>query len=129
MNVINGAVFTDNRGILNSVNDFDMSSIIRMYTIAPNLGIIRAWQGHKLEKKWFYVVKGSFLVKTMNMDTLQIHEYQLSGVAPKVLEIPGGYYNGFEALEAGSVLMVFSDCDIKESKADDYRVGIDMYPW
>ncbi len=129
MKVINGDVFTDDRGILKSVNDFNMSSVVRMYSIEPNLGIIRAWQGHKFETKWFYVVKGSFLFKTMSMDTFHVSEFLFSGVESKVLEIPGGNYNGFEALEAGSILMVYSDFDLQQSKSDDYRVGIDQYSW
>jgi dTDP-4-dehydrorhamnose 3,5-epimerase len=129
MRLIRGDVFSDNRGTLKSVNDFNMSSILRMYSIEPNFGAIRAWQGHKLETKWFYVVKGSFLVKTMNMETLHVHQYQLSSIEPKVLEITGGNFNGFEALEAGSILTVYSDFDLQKSKSDDFRVGIDQYPW
>lgn len=129
MQVINGDVYSDNRGTLKSVNDFNMSSVVRMYSIEPKLGIIRAWQGHKFETKWFYVVKGSFLVKTMSMDTSYICEYQLSSTEPKILKIPGGNYNGFEALELGSILMVYSSFDLQQSKDDDYRVGIDKYPW
>lgn len=129
MQVINGDVYSDNRGTLKSVNEFNMSSIVRMYTIEPKLGIIRAWQGHKLETKWFYVVKGSFLVKTISMDTYHVNKYEISSAEPKILKIPGGNYNGFEALEAGSILMVYSDFDLQQSKNDDYRVGIDQYPW
>lgn len=129
MKVINGDVFSDYRGKLKSINDFNMYSIVRMYSIESELGVIRAWQGHKLETKWFYVIKGSFLVKTMNMDSHQVGVYKLNSVEPKVLKIPGGNYNGFEASEAGSILIVFSDFDLQQSKEDDYRVGIDQYPW
>lgn len=129
MKVINGDVFTDDRGILKSVNDFNMSSVVRMYSIEPNLGIIRAWQGHKFETKWFYVVKGSFLVKTMSMDSNHVNEYKLSSTEPKILKIPGGNYNGFEALEVGSILMVYSDFDLQQSKDDDFRLSIDKYSW
>ena len=129
MKVINGDVFSDYRGKLKSINDFNMSSIIRMYSIESELGVIRAWQGHKLETKWFYVIKGRFLVKTMNLVSHQVNLYKLSSVEPKVLKIPGGYYNGFEALETGSILIVFSDFDLQKSKEDDYRVSIDQYPW
>lgn len=129
MEIITGNNFTDDRGILKYVNDFNMTSVVRMYSIEPKLGAIRAWQGHNLETKWFYVLKGSFLIKTMNMNTLQIHEYELNEIVPKVLKIPGGNYNGFEALEAGSILMVYSDFDLQQSQEDDFRVGIDQHPW
>lgn len=129
MQVIDGDVYSDNRGTLKSVNDFNMSSVVRMYSIEPKLKVIRAWQGHKVETKWFYAVKGSFLVKIMNMKTLQINEYKLNSIEPKILKIPGDNYNGFEALEVGSILMVYSDFNLQQSKDDDYRVGIDEYLW
>lgn len=129
MKLMSGNIFTDNRGILKFLNDFNMSSIVRMYSIEPKLGLIRAWQGHKLETKWFYAVKGSFLVKTINMKTLFKSEYHLNSLIPSVLEIEGGYFNGFESLEAGSILIVYSNFDLNKSKQDDFRVGIDKYPW
>ncbi|MEO7491040.1 MAG: hypothetical protein ABIU77_28235 [Ferruginibacter sp.] len=107
-----------------------MTQVVRMYCIAPELGIIRAWQGHKVESKWFFVAKGSFIVKTMTMDKNNlITEYSMSEKESEVLHIPGGHYNGFEATEKGSVLMVFSDVDLDASKADDIRQSLEDYPW
>ncbi len=83
----------------------------------------------KKETKWFYAAKGSFLVKTLQMDTLEKKEYHLNDTESKVLEIPGGHCNGFEALEAGSVLMVFSDFGLEESKGDDFRESLDNKNW
>jgi dTDP-4-dehydrorhamnose 3,5-epimerase len=129
MKVIKGNIYKDERGIIRFVNDFDMTFIKRMYCIEPELGVIRAWQGHKKEVKWFYVVKGSFLVKTVTMD-LQVREkYYLSYNESMLLEIPGGYYNGFEAMEEGSVLMVFSNFGLEESKEDDFRESLDNIEW
>lgn len=129
MKVFYGDIFVDDRGVLKSVNNFDLSSVVRMYSIEPKLGVIRAWQGHKQEKKWFHVVAGRFLVKTMNMKTLRVNEYELSSLKPTVIEISGGNYNGFQALESGSILMVYSDFDLQSSKIDDYRLSIEQYPW
>ena len=106
-----------------------MTQVMRMYCIEPKLGVIRAWQGHKKETKWFYAAKGSFLVKTVVMSSFERKKYLLKDTESKVLEIPGGYYNGFEALESGSVLMVFSDVDLDSSKADDFRVSLDNLKW
>lgn len=106
-----------------------MTQVVRMYCIEPNLGVIRAWQGHKKETKWFYAAKGSFLVKSMKMDTLEKKEYHLKDTESKVLEISSGHYNGFEALEEGSVLMVFSDFGLEESKEDDFRESLDNVIW
>lgn len=129
MKVIKGNLFEDERGVVRFVNDFDMSRVVRMYCIEPKMGVIRAWQGHKVETKWFYVAKGSFLVKTVDMETMSRKEYLMSSSESKVLEIPGGYFNGFAALEEGSVLMVFSDFRLKESKVDDFRQSLDNIEW
>ncbi len=106
-----------------------MTKVVRMYCIEPKLGVIRAWQGHKKETKWFYAARGSFLVKTLHMDTSEKKQYHLNDTVIKVLEIQGGHYNGFEALEEGSVLMVFSDVDLDSSKADDFREYLDKLKW
>ena len=55
--------------------------------------------------------------------------YHLSAAEPQQLAIPGGYLNGFRALETGSTLIVFSDFDLEASKADDLRFGLDSIPW
>ncbi|MFO7145174.1 hypothetical protein B9T16_28950 [Arthrospira sp. PCC 8006] len=127
--LITGNTHTDSRGTVRFVNDFVMVRVVRMYCIEPKLGVIRAWQGHKKETKWFYAAKGSFLVKTIKMDTLEKKEYYLKDTESKVLKIPRGYYNGFEALEEGSVLMVFSDFGLEESKGDDYRKSTEDLLW
>lgn len=129
MRVIEGNLHRDERGVVRFVNDFDMSRVVRMYCIEPKLGVIRAWQGHQKETKWFYVAKGSFLVKTIHMDILEKKEYHLKDTESKVLEIPGGHYNGFEALEEGSVLMVFSDVGLEVSKEDDFRESVEVIKW
>ncbi len=121
MRQIIGDFHEDERGTVRFVNDFDMSQVVRMYCIEPKLEVIRAWQGHKKETKWFYAAKGSFLVKTIKMDTLEKKEYYLKDTESTVLEISGGHFNGFEALDEGSVLMVFSDFGLEDSKEDDIR--------
>ena len=129
MGVIEGNLHRDERGIVKFVNDFDMTQVVRMYCIEPKLGVIRAWQGHKKETKWFYAAKGSFLVKTIDMDTSERKEYHLKYTESKVLEISGGHYNGFEAMEEGSVLMVFSDFGLEITKSDDYRENLNNLNW
>ncbi|UJP64465.1 WxcM-like domain-containing protein [Mongoliitalea daihaiensis] len=129
MSVIEGNLHRDERGVVRFVNDFDMSRVVRMYCIEPNLGVVRAWQGHKKETKWFFAAKGSFFVKTVEMDSLEKKEYLLKDTESKVLEIPGGHYNGFEGLEEGSVLMIFSDVGLEESKVDDFRQSLENINW
>jgi dTDP-4-dehydrorhamnose 3,5-epimerase len=128
--LIKGNIHTDSRGTVRFVNDFDMTSVVRMYCIEPEVGTIRAWQGHKIESKWFYVAKGCFTVKTIQIENTELlTEFRMKEQDSQVLHIPGGFYNGFEANEKGSILMVFSDVDLEISKADDHRKTLNDIPW
>lgn len=130
MNPINGDIYRDARGELRFMNAFDMTRVKRMYAILPEIGVVRAWQGHRLETKWFHVAKGSFRVKTAVFDdTARIQEIILSDKQIRVVEIAPGHFNGFEALEPGSILVVFSDLLVEESRADDYRLDTATLPW
>jgi dTDP-4-dehydrorhamnose 3,5-epimerase-like enzyme len=130
MKIIEGSSFQDNRGILRFINDFDLEKVRRMYLIKPEKNVIRAWQGHKKESKWFYVLSGSFQVQTINM--LDLNHRQniiLRSNDNKVLNIEPGNYNGFLALEESSELLVFSDQTLKESKEDDFRLTLEDLKW
>jgi dTDP-4-dehydrorhamnose 3,5-epimerase-like enzyme len=129
MKFIQGNSHKDERGIVRFVNDFDMTQVKRMYCIEPELNVIRAWQGHKNETKWFYAAKGSFLVKTVDMFNFDKKEYHLNDTESNILEIKGGHYNGFESLEEVSVLIVFSDFGLEQSKGDDFRESLDKFKW
>ncbi|MDX1652429.1 MAG: WxcM-like domain-containing protein [Brumimicrobium sp.] len=125
-----GSEHTDHRGKVRYVNQFEMSEIVRMYSIEPLSDTIRAWQGHRKENKWFFAAKGSFLVKIVNMDNKNIRfEYTLSESESKIIKIPGGYFNGFQALQPRSVLMIFSDFSLEQSVKDDYREELNNIPW
>ena len=126
----------DSRGELHAFPTFDLKEIVRMYTIEPlNDQIIRAWQGHFKERKWFYAACGSFEVQTIPIDpsgkpdSRERRKWMLSAAESAVLAIPGGYLNGLRALEASSSLLVFSDFDLEASKADDIRISLDDIPW
>lgn len=128
--IIGGNRHVDQRGSIAFVNDFDMSQVRRFYSIQPAVGLIRAWQGHKLENKWFHVIKGSFRVKLRALESKKfVGEFKLNAERPEVLIIPKGVYNGFEALEEDSVLMVFSDASLEQSIKDDYRTDTGDLPW
>lgn len=128
-NIIQGGQFEDERGKLIFFNDFDMKEVKRFYIIEhPDSSIVRAWQGHKREQKWFYVISGSFKVLLVQPDDwerpsgdLPIEEHELKASGPQVLHIPGGYANGFKALQPGSKMMVFSSFTVNESSGDNYR--------
>lgn len=127
----------DERGILLSFNTLNLTEVKRFYIIEQPKNIVRAWQGHKFEQKWFQVLAGSFKVVLIKPDCfenpfgiLKLEEYILSAAHPQVLHIKGGYFNGFKALEANSKLMVFSDFNLEESTNDSFRVAKDSwYNW
>ncbi len=136
--LITGGVHTDGRGQLKFVNDFTFQDVKRFYCIThPNTEIVRAWQGHRIEKKAFYVLSGSFLICTVEIDNwstpspdLPVLEFKLTGTESQVLVLPAGYANGFRALDNDSQIMVFSSLDIDESQQDDYRFPQEnWYTW
>lgn len=105
---ISGGQFHDERGTVSFINDFDMTPIKRTYVIHhSNIEIVRAWQGHKLEQKWFYSVVGSFLINVIQIDDweypstdLIVTSHYLESRNPTVLYVPGGHVTGIKALEA-----------------------------
>lgn len=127
--IIKGENYTDERGGLDFYNDFDMSQIKRVYfTIHKDKEVIRAWQGHKIESRWFCSVKGSFLVKLIEIDNwgnpsneLKVITYKLTSVKQEILYIPSGYVNGFKALQTDSKLMIMSNYGLNEVENDEFR--------
>ncbi|NNE76924.1 MAG: dTDP-6-deoxy-3,4-keto-hexulose isomerase, partial [Pricia sp.] len=95
---------------------------------------IRAWQAHTKEKKWFYCNSGAFVINLIELDNfehpsdnLKTQKILLNSAVPMVLEISGGYANGFKATQEGSKLLVFSNFSLDESKADDFRYPADQW--
>ena len=133
--IINGGSHTDKRGTLRFVNDFDMSEVKRFYAIThPDSEVVRAWQGHKIEKKFFFCVSGSFTVGAVKIDDwnnpstdLVPEVFELSSDNPQVLEVPAGYANGFKANEADSTLMVYSNQSLQEAADDNFRFDPEMW--
>ena len=123
----------DERGRVDFINDFDMSLVKRRYQISPKTtSLVRAWQGHGIEKKWFQVLTGKFLIRLIRLEDMQnktstptIFEFILSADDNSVLYIPGGFANGFQAVDDNSRLMVYSDKHLEEAAGDDYRFPAD----
>jgi len=134
-NLIQGASYTDERGKLNFFNAFDMRTIVRFYEIVPNdINTVRAWQGHKDEKKWFYCHEGSFVVNLIKLDNfeepsplLKPERLIIEAKNTMILEISGGYATGFRATKENSRLQVFSNFSLDQSKNDDFRYPIDTW--
>lgn len=133
--IIEGGISVDHRGQISHVNDLDMSEVERFYVIYQNdTSIIRAWHAHQHEKKWFYVIKGSFKMAFVKIDNwenpspdLKPEIFHLSDKESKVLYIPEGYANGIKAEEPDSILMVFSNKILSEAVNDSWRYDSKMW--
>ncbi|GGK60732.1 MULTISPECIES: WxcM-like domain-containing protein [Flavobacteriaceae] len=127
--IIKGGCFKDERGTVSFINDFNMSSIKRMYAIKhESLQTIRAWQGHKIEHKYFKCTKGSFAVAWKKIDNykcpsdLPLPEYHiLKASENQILSIPPGYMNGLKAIEKNAEILVFSNLNLEASLKDSIR--------
>jgi len=127
--IIKGGTFTDKRGSMRFVNDFHFEEVKRFYLIKhPDTSIVRAWQGHRLGKKYFFPVAGSFVVAWVKIDDFEnpslnlIPEYHiLSTGTSEILSIPKGYANGLKALKPDSEILVLSDKNLEESVYESDR--------
>lgn len=133
--IIEGGISVDYRGQISHVNNLDMSEVERFYVIHQNdTSIIRAWHAHQHEKKWFYVLKGSFKMAFVKIDNwenpslnLKPEIFHISDKESKVLYIPEGYANGIKAEEPNSILMVFSNKILSEAVNDSWRYDSKMW--
>ncbi len=132
--IISGNIFQDYRGKVSFNNDFDASAVKRIYFIEnADTSTIRAWQGHRVERRWFSTIAGSFLIKLIqveNWDTPDpdspVKDYILNADDFSVLHIPAGFISYIQALEEGSKLMVMADYSLGEIK-DEYRYPADYF--
>lgn len=133
--LIKGNNFTDPRGSLSFVNQFNFNNVVRFYHIEQtNTLTVRAWQGHKIEQKYFYVAKGAFFIATVLIDdwdhpsiNLTPDTYLLTQKEPAILSIPAGYANGIKAILAESILIVFSSLTLEESELDRYSFNPSLW--
>ena|ERR1700748_1449323 len=133
--LIEGGNFTDARGTLGFVNDFNFTGVKRFYTILhPDKSVVRAWQGHKLEHKYFFVTRGKFLIACVLVDNwenpsaaLKVETWTLTADRPAILSIPPGYANGIKALEDHATLISFSDADIETGNQDNWRFDSSLW--
>ena len=83
--IISGNSQTDTRGTLFYNNDFDASQIKRVYVIEnATTDIIRAWQGHKIEQRWFSAIKGLFKIRLIKIDNWENPTKNLEMLTVKV---------------------------------------------
>ena len=126
--IIDGNNFTDSRGNLKCVNDFDFNNIKRFYHITNHSNFfIRAWHGHVHESKYFYVTSGKFLLGQVNLKTEEIKKYYLNAEITQIVKIGKNHANGFMNLTNDSSIIVFSDKNLEESKNEDIRFPHDKW--
>lgn len=133
--LIKGDLHIDERGKLSFCNDFDMEEVRRFYIVEnADTKVARAWQGHQREQKWFFVISGSFMIGLVEPDNwhspslnLPVSTYTLKATDNSVLHIPGGFANGFKALEPHSKMMVFSNFTLEEGRSDHFRFDSSLW--
>ena len=133
--IIQGGKHVDHRGTLSFVNGFDFDGLQRFYILEnDHCQVIRAWQGHKRETKYFYVSRGRFLISLVAPDNwekpsrdLSVLHYEIGADDSQILKVPGGHANGFQAMEEPSQVIVFSDSNLEESGRDNFRWEPDYF--
>lgn len=98
---------------------------------------IRAWHGHKYERKLVSVVSGVALVCCVRIDDwnhpspgLEVHRYVLSAERPSVLYVPPGFANGSMNLNPDTTVCYFSDIAAEDAASDDFRFPARLWnPW
>ena len=133
-----GGSYTDQRGTIKFFNELDLAPVRRFYILEfSDPSKVRAWNGHKVEQKWLFVIEGSLKIVLVKPDDWQhpsadlpCEEMELQAGANQVLHIPGGFAFGFQSLAQHSRLMMFSDFTIEQSKNDDFRFDQQLwYDW
>lgn len=133
--LIKGGIHADHRGQLSFVNDMKFDAITRFYIISNSAeSPFRAWQGHKIDNKYFYCIQGTIKVHYVKIDNwespskdLKVESVVLSAKESNIFHIPEGYANAIESLEVGSKLISFSTLPLERTSEDDVRFESDMW--
>jgi len=128
----------DDRGILWQIFDIkndklsfdgleylELPVIKRVYKVENfNKDTIRGMHFHKREWKFFTVIKGSvkFVISQTEEVTDKTKTFVLSCKKPEILIVPPNNYNGWKALEDGTVVLGLSNFSLEESLKDDFRI-------
>lgn len=133
--IIPGGIHRDNRGAVLHVNGFGFERVNRFYSILPSTcGEMRGWVGHLKEWKYFSVIRGRFDLGYVRPEKWREPGrddrptwISLSAGNPQVIEVPPGHYTASRALEAESILLVFSSGRIEDAHQDDFRLPADFW--
>jgi dTDP-4-dehydrorhamnose 3,5-epimerase len=133
--IIVGGNHSDSRGTICFVNDFNMEEIKRFYCIKHHdTSVMRGWRAHRIEQRWFYVYKGVFEVRLVEIDNwtnpdpcLEQMVIVLDAKNNSVLHVPKGYATCLQALENDSELMAYGDYAIQHAANDDYLFPVNYF--
>lgn len=132
--LIKGGLHKDNRGKLKYNNEFDMSDVKRIYIIENiNSNLIRQWQGHKIQQRWFLVAEGKFKIVLIKIDNwknpskkLEKITFVISNKSADVLHVPKGYVTSIQSLSESSKLLVMSDYKLGLGN-DNFKYSSDYF--
>ena len=67
--LIPGGDFIDSRGQIKYCNDFKFDGVNRFYVIRhPDCSVIRGWQGHRYESKYYFPIEGKWIIGWVKME-------------------------------------------------------------
>ena len=133
--VVEGEIYRDERGQISSLNRFRFDGVNRCYVIHhPDTSVVRGWNGHRFEKKWFYCLKGAFTVALVEIDNwenpspdLQAEVYELNENESRIVCVPEGYANCMKAREKDSILLVYSGKTLEEAAGDNWKYDSSLW--
>ena len=127
----------DHRGSLEYYNKLNLEPFKRFYIVTnPKRGTVRAWHGHKIEAKLIKVIKGEFVIGTVEINDwdnpspkIKVEQFRMNENTG-VVYVPPGYANGAINLIPNSKVIYFSSLNLDESSNDDYRFNSKFWdPW
>lgn len=132
--LLKGNNHVDFRGTLFYNNDFDATTIKRIYVI-ENLttDFVRGWRGHQIEQRWFLAIKGSFKIELIAIDDweypskeLERDTFVIYAETMDILHIPSGVVSSIQSLEEGARLLVMADYSFG-ALDDEYWFEVDYF--
>jgi dTDP-4-dehydrorhamnose 3,5-epimerase-like enzyme len=133
-----GDLAVDDRGSVAFVNEASLDGFVRFYLVRNNVRyFVRAWHGHKRERKMVSVLSGAALICCVKVDDwtnpstdVPVYRFVLSAEKPAVVSIPPGFVNGSMSLKDETAICYFSDATLDDTRSDDFRYPARLWdPW
>jgi len=108
----------------------ELPKIRRIYLVGNfSKDTVRGMHYHEKEWKYFLAIKGSakFVVSPEDKPSEKTKTFVLSERKPEVLIVPPKNYNGWKALEEGTLILGMSNLSLEESLKDDKRIPVTSF--